>query len=100
MDHRMSFREPKSMVRCETVELTTEDYVKRIRVESALSVRERTVGFLRKAYGFSIFCTFVLFFLQGFGALGFNLNMNFLQWLGAATVAQIAGLFAMVLKVK
>jgi hypothetical protein len=90
----------KQLERCSTVELTPEEYTTRIRTESEIGVREATVGFLRKAYGFSILCTYIIIFLQGFHCSGFQLETNFLQWLGAATIAQTAGLFAMIFRAK
>ena len=61
-------------------------------------VRTESAVFLRRAFGFSLVMTFAAIFCQGFHWGGFHLSEPFLNWLGAVTVGQVAGLFAMVLR--
>jgi hypothetical protein len=44
--------------------------------------------------------TFGVIYCHGFGLWGFHLSEPFLHWLGAVTVGQVTGLFAMVLRQK
>jgi hypothetical protein len=81
-------------------QLTTSTSLDRYEVRSSVRVRTESAVFLRRAFGFSLGATFCLIFLQGFGPWGFHLSEPFLHWLGVATVGQVAGLFAMVLRLK
>jgi hypothetical protein len=74
--------------------------LRKIEVKSSVKIRLESACFLRRAFGFSLCMTFLIFFFQGFGLWGFHLSETFLPWLGAATVGQVAGLFAMVLRLK
>jgi hypothetical protein len=65
---------------------------------AAIRLRAQAFCFLRRAFGFSLVTTFGIIFLQGFHLWGFQLSDAFLNWLGGATVGQVAGLFAMVVK--
>lgn len=65
---------------------------------SNIKIRAQAAVFLRNAFAFSLLMTFGVIFLEGFGLWGFHLSESFLNWLGAATVGQVAGLFAMVIR--
>jgi hypothetical protein len=71
-----------------------------VETSSRVRVRLDSAIFLRKAFGFSLFMTFGAIFCQGFHLWGFQLSDQFLNWLGGATVGQVGGLFAMVLRQK
>ena len=64
--------------------------------QSELLLRQRGFNFLLWVYGGLLACTVAIFFLQGFGVWGFRLDDTLLQWLGGATVGEIAGLLALV----
>jgi hypothetical protein len=84
---------------CTAVErLSVTEYAQKVTVECDVEIRRKTVGFLQKAYGFSLLMTFTIIFFQGFNVGGFKLSDSFLQWLGVATVGQVAGLFAMAIR--
>jgi hypothetical protein len=76
------------------------EYVRKIEVRSGIKIRTEAAEFLRRAFGLSLCMSFTVIFLQGFSLWGFHLSETFLNWLGAATVGQVAGLFAMVLRQK
>jgi len=40
-----------------------------------------------------------IFFLEGFHAWGFDLNLKVLRWLGGATIGEIGGLLLLTLRV-
>ena len=75
-------------------------FVLKAEVRSNVRVRTESAAFLRKAFAFSLLMTFGAIFFQGFQLWGFHLSETFLNWLGGATVGQVAGLFAMVLRQK
>ena len=64
--------------------------------KSELLLRQRGFSFLLWAYGGLLVCTMAIFFFQGFGVWNFKLDPTLLQWLGGATVGEIAGLLALV----
>jgi hypothetical protein len=74
--------------------LTTLDY----EVRQRLCCFKQNARFLRRIFGFTILMTFAIILCQGFHVVGFHLSETFLHWLGAATVGEVAGLFAMVLR--
>lgn len=61
-----------------------------------INLRERAANFVFFAFGGLLFCTITLIFLQGFKFRGFNLEVEFLSWLGAATVGEVGTILAMV----
>lgn len=63
-------------------------------------IREQNFRFVRRAFGWALAVTLAMFLLEGFHVLGFSLDVRLLYFLGTATVGEIAGLFAMVLKFK
>ena len=77
--------------------LTLKEYIDHEKAMSTIALRERTVGFLFKAYGWTLGSTIALILLQGFGFLGFKLPIEFLKWLGGATIVELVGLLAMVI---
>jgi hypothetical protein len=68
--------------------------------ESKLEMRTRNAAFLRKAFGVSLSVSLGAYALQGFQFTGFHLSETSLNWLGVATIGQIAALFAMVIRQK
>ncbi len=55
-----------------------------------LQFRETAFKYALWLFGFCVISTFTIFFLQGFGVGGFNLPVEILKWLGAATVGEVA----------
>jgi len=76
--------------------LTVEQFVKREYALSEIRIKERIVVFLLIAYGMAIGATFLIFYLRGFGLVA--LSLTEMKWLGGAIVAELAGLFAIVIK--
>jgi hypothetical protein len=74
--------------------------VHKLEVRGAVRIRAESAVFLRRAFGFSLAMSFGVILCQGFHLWGFHLTESFLHWLGGATVGQVAGLFAMVLRQK
>ncbi len=74
------------------------EFATRVEAES-WRLRGISVISLLWAYGFAIVATFAIFFLQGFQLGGFHLPDKVLLWLGGATVAEIAGLLMMSIRV-
>jgi hypothetical protein len=63
---------------------------------SNIEMRQNAMTFLFCAYGSLLLSTMTVIFLQGFKAYGFALDQNFLNWLGAATIGEVAGLALLV----
>ncbi len=76
--------------------LTVEEFIKREHALSEIRIKEKIVIFLFVFYGVAIGATFLLFFLRGFGLV--SLGLTEMKWLGGAIVAELAGLFAIVIK--
>jgi hypothetical protein len=57
------------------------------------------VPFLLWAYALFSAATFAIFFLQGFHAWGFNLDLKVLLCLAAATISEIGGLLLLTFRV-
>lgn len=55
-----------------------------------ISHRDWALGFLLSAYGLLLVSTLVIIFFQGFTFRGFHLEPAFLNWLGGATITQVA----------
>jgi hypothetical protein len=68
------------------------------RLTSDLASRRTIVLFLLWAYGLLVASTLLIFFLQGFGLWRFKLDGSTLNWLGAATIGEIAGLLTVTIK--
>ena len=79
-----------------TEQVSPKEYLQGINEESKINLREKMVLFLLVSYGFLILTTMSIFFLQGFNAFGFKLDVNTLAWLGGATIGEIGGLLALV----
>jgi hypothetical protein len=60
-----------------------------LELKNRLKIRSDICRFLIKALGFSTACCFLLIFLQGFRAWGFQMDGGFLRWLTGATVVQL-----------
>lgn len=54
--------------------------------EVTVSQQNKIINFLLVAYGVLLCATMAIFFLQGFRAWGFSLDISLLKWLGGATV--------------
>ena len=76
-------------------QLSTEDYITRVIITRTLGMQERIVWFLLWIYVGVIACTFTLIFLQGFKPCNFELPADFLKWLGAITIGEVAGLLCL-----
>jgi hypothetical protein len=76
--------------------LTPKEYIEHEEAMSNIALRERAASFLFKAYTGLLTATILIIFLQGFQLWGFKLDVGFLNWLGAATIGEIAGLAALV----
>ncbi len=73
----------------ETEQVNTTDYLEK---ESIIELRKQAAKFLYMAYGGILVFTISVVYLQGFKLCGFNISSEFLHWLGAATVGEVAGL--------
>ena len=79
-----------------TQRLTPKEYIEHEEAMSNIALRERAASFLFKAYVGLLTATVLIIFLQGFQLWGFKLETGFLNWLGAATIGEVAGLAALV----
>jgi len=79
--------------------LTTRDWVVTVTTQSHLHLQRRIITFLLSAYGFLVAATMAIFFLQGFHAWGFALDLKVLVWLGGATIGEIGGLLLLTFRV-
>lgn len=77
-------------------ELSVAELIKKERALSDIGIRERIVGFLLGAYGFTILATFGLFYLEGLGMI--SLGKSIMNWLGGAVIGELAGLFSLVIR--
>jgi hypothetical protein len=71
-----------------------------LREKRRLSADSKNAQFLRRAFATALALTYTCILLQGFGVFGFHLTDSFLNWLGCATVGELGGLLAMVLRQK
>jgi len=76
--------------------LTTDEFIRTEQALSHIALKDKAVNFLVIAYGGLLASTVIIIFLQGFQLWGFNLDQDFLNWLGVATVGEVAGLAALV----
>jgi hypothetical protein len=60
--------------------------------EHQRALQNRHSYFLLTAYGILLAATMPIFYFQGFRMGGFHLELSTLNWIGGATVGQIAGL--------
>ena len=67
-----------------------------LQTRAEIRIRSQASRFLAKAFGFSLTATFGIIMVQGFHVWGFTLSETFLNWLGVATIGQVAGLLSMV----
>jgi len=80
----------------QSITVSTKEYIEQTTALSNISMREKALTFLIYAYGFLLVSTMIIIFFQGFKLFGFNLDLDFLKWLGAATVGEVAGMIIMV----
>jgi len=82
------------MPRGENVTLSQRDWVRNALAwdEHQRALQNRHSYFLLTAYGSLLAATMPIFYLQGFRVGGFHLELSTLNWIGIATVGQIAGL--------
>src|SRR5580704_14178128 len=71
------------------------NWVERITTANRISLQQKIINFLLKAYAGLLTATMLIFFLQGFRLWGFNLESSLLKWLGGATIGQIVGLLTL-----
>lgn len=69
--------------------VTVQEYIWREQALSDISLREKMINFLFQMYRFLVFSTVGIIILQGFNLWGFNLDPDFLRWLGGATIGEI-----------
>ncbi len=85
-----------------SIDLVPKDYVdrelEREKVRTKLAMQKQALSFIQWIYGWLLFATFLVIFLQGFKVWGFQLDPSFLQWLGAATVGEVASLAILIYK--
>ena len=75
-----------------TSNLTHREFISQRETLSNIEMRQNAVKFLFWAYGGLLLCTMTVIFFQGFKVYGFALEQQFLNWLGAATIGEVAGL--------
>jgi hypothetical protein len=76
--------------------LTPKEIVERATAFHTMDLQKQAVRFLFVAYGGLLASTMAVIFLQGFHFGGFQLDQTFLNWLGGATIGEVAGLAALV----
>jgi hypothetical protein len=79
--------------------VTTKDWVNTVTTQSHLNLQKRIIDFLLWAYGLVLAATIGIFYLQGFHARGFTIDLKVLLWLGAATIGEIGGLLLLTFRV-
>jgi hypothetical protein len=72
--------------------------VSEVRTRNRIRVTIATT--ITRALLYSIAGTFLVILLNGFGLWGFHLTESFLNWLGGATIGQVAALLAMIIRQK
>ena len=80
----------------QTITVSTKEYIEQTTALSNISMREKALMFLIYAYSFLLVSTIIIIFCQGFKLFGFSLDLDFLKWLGAATVGEVAGMILMI----
>jgi hypothetical protein len=81
--------------------LNLKDSLHKAEVEQRLRLQKHNAAFVRWAFACSLFVTLGAYVCQGFHQFtGFQLSDQSLNWLGAATIGQIAGLLAIVIRQK
>jgi len=79
--------------------LNTKDWVATVTTQRHLRLQGRIITFLLWAYGSLLVAAMTIFFLQGFHAWGFTLDLKILGWLGGATIGEIGGLLLLTFRV-
>jgi len=77
------------------VTVTPREFLTREVTHRTLKMREVIVWCMLGIFGFLILMTTVFFLFQGFHLWGFSLPESLLQWLGGATIGEVAGLIAL-----
>jgi hypothetical protein len=81
-----------------STELAPRTYVTDAWDEHDRRLQTRLSTFLLRAFGGLLTVTMLIYLLQGFKLWGFHLEETTLQWIGGATVGQIAGLLLLTYK--
>lgn len=81
----------------QTTTYSTKEYIEQTTALSNISMREKALTFLIYAYSFLLVSTMIIIFFQGFKLFGFNLDLDFLKWLGAVTVGEVTGMIIMII---
>ena len=69
-----------------------------LEVQNKLKIRSSIFYFLMITWGLSIVCSWIIVFLQGFHAWGFQISDSSLKWFFTSTIAQSAVFFGMFAK--
>jgi hypothetical protein len=86
-------------IRLRTPDTPVKEWVLEVTTANDLDMKSRIVTFLLWAFGGSLAATIVIYGLQGFSHVtGFSLDKEFLRWLGAGTIGEIAGLLTITIK--
>lgn len=59
---------------------------------SEIAMRKRAAVFFFVVYGMALAATFAIYFLHGFHAWGFSIELELLKWLGGVTIGELGGL--------
>lgn len=94
--HHMENDTSSDLSREPSQSFTPKEFIEREEALSNIAMRERAVTFLFMAYGGLLASTVTIIFLQGFHLWKFNLDSEFLKWLGIATIGEVGGLAALV----
>lgn len=76
--------------------LTPKEFMEREEAIHIRAMRERTTIFTLRIYGLLVISTIIIILLQGFKVRGFNLESNFLDWLGRTIIGEIVILAGLV----
>ena len=87
---------PSGLSKESPTSLTPKEFLDREETLHTIALRERAATFLFISYSLLLFSTMAIFFLQGFNAWNFNLDLEILRWLGGATIGEVGGLAALV----
>jgi hypothetical protein len=80
-------------------ELSIEEYTKKAEIDHIIEVQGMMARWLVKTFVVVTFLTMAIIFLQGFNKFcSFELPVSVLNWLGAATVGEVAGLLYIIAK--
>ena len=76
--------------------LTAKNFASQLIVKGKMAHQAKALTFLFTAYSGLLIFTAGVIIMQGFRVGGFNLDSEFLHWLGGATIGEVGGLAALV----